>query len=164
MPYLNFDRCKEELQGTPQLTEHPPHASISFWLACNRKFYVLCSAEAFSTNRPQGRQALRQRNVSSGPLHLAYSAVNITTEPCAPVWIGHLLLPWPTGSRNNSGLCSEPLSARLVAFFKHQWLTSEIFLMCFVEQCTSRTGSVHILSATSWSGSEGRGHAQRQKQ
>ena len=66
--------------------------------------------------------------------------------------------------RNNSGLCSDHLSARLMSFSKHQGLKFEILLICFVEQHTSCTSSALILSGPSWCRSEGTGRAQRQKE
>lgn len=43
----------QEPQGTTSVDSVPTHAFIPFWLACNRKIDVLCSAEALSNRRLQ---------------------------------------------------------------------------------------------------------------
>lgn len=61
--------AKRNFRAYLLLIDHLPHASIPFWLACDRKLYELCLAEAFSTNMLQGLWVLRGM-LNSGPLHL----------------------------------------------------------------------------------------------
>lgn len=88
--------AKSNFRGYLLLIDHLPHASIPFWLACDRNLYELCLAEAFSTNMLQGLRVLRGM-LNSGPLHLSlcYSQFFNRTRHFCFMWsVAFALTSW----------------------------------------------------------------------